>query len=68
MFPFTAAAGHEVFDVLIEIERPTGRLVKATMHNPVDVIQRHCNDEACTDCGEAVRVQILRENELKRLQ
>ena len=63
---FVAAAGHETFDVAIEVERPSGRIVLATMDNPVDVVQRHCADEALTRCGEPARYRIHRRIELRR--
>lgn len=62
-----AATGHEVFDVVIEVERPAGRIVSATMDNPVAIVQRHCSDESLTDCGEPVKFQIHRHVELRRL-
>jgi hypothetical protein len=64
---FVAATGHEIFDVMITVDRHTGAIVTATMDNPVDVIQRHCNDEALTDCGEPVKFQIRRRIELRRI-
>ncbi|MCI0632222.1 MAG: hypothetical protein L0Y44_16385 [Phycisphaerales bacterium] len=60
-----AAAGHETFDVVLEIERPSGRIIKATMDNPVDVVQRHC-DQSLNECGEPVKYRIRRQIELKR--
>lgn len=62
-----AAAGHETFDVIIQIDRPSGRILSATMDNPVDVIQRHCSDDTLADCGEPVKYRIRRQIELKRL-
>jgi hypothetical protein len=64
---FVAAAGHETFDVVIIIDRPSGTIRSATMDNPVDLVQRTCNDEALTDCGEPVKFQIRRRIELRRL-
>jgi len=65
--PFVAAAGHETFDVVIEIERPSGRIVSARMDNPVIVIQRHCKDKTLRDCAEATTYQIRRVIQLRRL-
>jgi hypothetical protein len=64
---FVAAAGHETFDVVIIIDRPSGTIRSATMDNPVDLVQRTCSDEALTDCGEPVKFQIRRRIELRRL-
>lgn len=64
---FIAAAGHEVFDVLITIDRSTGSILSATMDNPVDVIQRHCADESLNMCGDPVKFQIRRSIELRRM-
>jgi hypothetical protein len=64
---FVAAAGHEVFDVLIELEQPSGIINSASMDNPVEVMQRHCSDEQLTDCGEPTRYQIRRQIHLRRV-
>ena len=64
---YIAAAGHEVFDVVIEVERPSGRIVSATMDNPVDVVHRHCTDAALEDCGEEEKYRIRRQIELRRV-
>ena len=64
---FVAAAGHEVFDVVIEVERPSGRILTATMDNPVDIVQRHCADESLAEPKEPVRYRIHRRIELRRI-
>ena len=63
---FIAAAGHESFDVMVTIERPSGKILSATMDNPVDVVQRHCTDESLLNCGEPVKYRIRRQIELRR--
>jgi hypothetical protein len=42
-----------------------GRILSATEHNPVEVLQRECQDAALVTCGEPVRFQILRQIEIK---
>jgi hypothetical protein len=64
---YVAASGHEMFDVRIEVERPSGRIVSATMDNPVDIVQRQCEDAELTDCGEPDSFRIHRRIELRRL-
>jgi hypothetical protein len=64
---FVAAAGHEIFDVAIEIERPSGCILSATMDNPVDIVQRHCADESLKEPGEPARYRIHRRIELRRV-
>jgi hypothetical protein len=64
---FVAAAGHETFDVAIEVERPSGRILSATMDNPVDIVQRRCADESLKEPGEPVKYRIHRKIELRRV-
>jgi hypothetical protein len=59
------AVGHEVFDVDLQIERPTGRIMSATMDNPVEVLQMRCTDESLADCADPVRYRIHRRIELR---
>jgi hypothetical protein len=54
-----------VFTVDLAMERPTGRILRATMDNPVDVVQRRCRDAALTDCDDPVRFRIHRRIELR---
>jgi hypothetical protein len=65
---YIAAVGNEVFEVDIWVERPTGRIVSATMDNPVNVVQRRCSDEALADCEDPVSYQIFRRIELRAVQ
>ena len=62
---FVAAVGEESFDVLIRIERPSGRIVSAVMDNPVEGIQRTCTDESLMDCGQPAPFRIHRRVELR---
>jgi hypothetical protein len=62
---FTAAVGKEIFVDTIRISLADGRILSATEHNPVEVLQRECQDAALSTCGEPVRFQILREIEIK---
>ena len=62
---YIAAVGRETFDVRITLERPAGRMVAATMDNPVDVLQRRCADAELLDCGEPVQYRIQRIIELR---
>jgi hypothetical protein len=63
--PFTAAVGHETFDVVVTAHCPSGRIIAATMDNPVDVVQRRCRDEALTDCDDLEKFRIHRRIELR---
>lgn len=60
-----AAVGHEVFDVDLRIERPSGRILSARMDNPVDVLQMRCEDESLVGCGDPARYRIHRRIELR---
>jgi hypothetical protein len=62
---FMAAVGKEIFVDTIRISLADGRILSATEQNPVEVMQRECQDAALTNCGEPVRFQILRQVEIK---
>ncbi|MBV9148101.1 MAG: hypothetical protein JO065_19450 [Acidobacteria bacterium] len=47
---FVAQIGKETFDVKLEVDTKTGRILSASMDNPVQATQRVCSDEALTQC------------------
>jgi hypothetical protein len=57
---FVAGVGKETFDVELIVRLADGRIVSATMDNPVEVLERVCKDRELTMCGEGVRYRILR--------
>jgi hypothetical protein len=57
---YVAAVGKETFDVELKISLVDGRILSATMENPVEKIARDCSDAALTDCGEPVRSPTFR--------
>jgi hypothetical protein len=58
---YIAGVGQETFDVKIKLALATGRILSATMDNPVEVMERACNDAALTDCGNPQRYAIRRQ-------
>jgi hypothetical protein len=62
---FIAAVGKEIFVDTIRISLADGRILSATEYNPVEVLQRECQDAALVTCSEPVRFQILRQIEIK---
>lgn len=58
---FAAEVGKETFEADITVDMATGRILSATMENPVEVLQRDCVDRALTSCGESVRYRIRRQ-------
>jgi len=58
---FTAAVGRETFEADLKVSLETGRIISATMDNPVDVLERGCDDAALTVCGSPVRYGIRRQ-------
>jgi hypothetical protein len=50
---YKAAVGKETFDVTITVSTADGRILSATMDNPVVTIGRECDDAALTKCGVA---------------
>jgi hypothetical protein len=57
---YTAAVGRETFDVRLVVSLTDGRILSATMDNPVDVLERTCSDAALTSCSPPTRYKILR--------
>lgn len=49
---YLAAVGKEVFDDTIVLSLTDGRILSATMDNPVQTVERECTDTAATQCGE----------------
>ena len=61
---FSAQVGKETFVARIKISLADGRIISATLDNPVEVLERVCTDAALTSCGEPVRYQIRRQIEI----
>jgi len=61
---FYGRVGSESFTVTLHVSLLDGRLLAASMDNPVEVLERHCTDAALTACGEPVRYLIRRTIEL----
>jgi hypothetical protein len=57
---YLAAVGMEVIDVHAFVNVASGKILSADMDNPVQVVERQCNDAALTMCGNPLRYQILR--------
>lgn len=58
---FNAETGNEKFDVRLVVDTRDGRIVSATMHNPVTLRTRTCTDRELTQCGPEAPKTILRE-------
>lgn len=61
---YFAEIGKETFEVKIILSLEDGRILRATIDNPVEVKARPCTDAALSNCGEPVRYQIRRQIEL----
>jgi hypothetical protein len=48
---YRAAVGKETFDVTIIVSTADGRILSASMENPVATSGRLCEDAALTKCG-----------------
>jgi hypothetical protein len=62
---FVAGIGQETFNVEIKIALATGRILSATMDNPVVVSERVCTDAALTACGSPERYTVHRQITLR---
>lgn len=64
---YFAEIGKETFDVELKVGLGDGRIIAATMDNPVTVVGRECGDAQLTNCGDLQRYQIRRQIELRLL-
>jgi len=62
---YLAEIGKEIFDVELTVDLGDGKILSATMDNPVSVLGRECVDAELTNCGEAQRYEIRRQIELQ---
>lgn len=62
---YVAGVGKEIFDVELTIDRTDGKILSATMDNPVTVLSRTCVDAELSKCGEPEHYAIRRQIELK---
>jgi hypothetical protein len=58
---FIASVGKETFDVRLVVDTRDGKILSATLHNPVTLTTRECTDRELTHCGSAVPKTVLRE-------
>ncbi len=61
---YLGEVGKETFDVEITVSLADGKILLATMDNPVSVSSRECTDPALTHCSGTERYQIRRLIEL----
>ena len=61
---YTASIGKETFDDVIKLSLVDGRVLSATMDNPVEVLERKCTDAALASCGDPIRYEIHRQIEI----
>lgn len=61
---FAAEIGEENFEALILIDQASGRILHATLENPVEVLERDCEDAELHSCGPPVRYRIYRETKV----
>jgi hypothetical protein len=62
---YDAEVGKETFDVEIKISLEDGRILSATIDNPVKAIKRECTDAALTTCTDPEPIEIRRQIELR---
>ena len=58
---YAAEVGKETFTDEIKISTLSGKIISASMDNPVDVLERVCSDSSLESCGAPVRFQIKRQ-------
>jgi len=55
-----AEVGKETFEVAINVSLKNGKIISATINNPVEVLSRECEDTELSRCGPPKRFQVLR--------
>jgi hypothetical protein len=58
---YVAAVGQESFEADIRISLPKGRIISAMLDNPVDILERNCDDAALTVCATPRHYRIRRQ-------
>jgi len=61
---FLGAVGKETFEVTVQLSLADGKILSARMNNPVETVERECQDAALTKCGEPKPHAILRQVEI----
>lgn len=61
---FTAEVGQEFFEVEILLDLRDGKILRATMDNPIEVLRHLCADATLTPRGEGDRYRIFRRIEM----
>jgi hypothetical protein len=64
---YMVSVGKETFDVELRVAIADGRLLSATLDNPVTAITRECTDQALTQCGPARPSPVLRRVTMSRV-
>ncbi len=65
---FLASVGQETFTDELTVSLVDGKILSASMHNPVKTITRMCSDEALTQCDPPQAHEILREIQIVLVQ
>jgi hypothetical protein len=61
---YLAEVGKETFDVQIKVSLANGKILSATIDNPVELVSRECADAALTNCTPSAPHHILRQIEI----
>lgn len=61
---YQASVGKETFDVEMQVALTDGKILSASIHNPVTKFTRDCVDAALTECGESRPDPVLRRIEM----
>jgi hypothetical protein len=62
---YIASVGKETFQVELKVNLKDGKIISATLNNPVEVLERDCSDLSLAHCGDPIRYQILRQIEIR---
>jgi hypothetical protein len=60
-----AEVGKETFEVELKVSLKNGKIISATIDNPVEELSRDCQDAELSGCGPPKRFQVLRRIDVK---
>jgi hypothetical protein len=62
---YAAAVGKETFEAVIRISLESGRILSATLDNPIEVVERDSKSASLADCGPPIRYGLRRQISLE---
>jgi len=65
---YNVSVGKEFFDVEVKLSLPSGKILSASMYNPVSGIARTCSDAKLSDCSAPENFSLVRNISMELVQ